>query len=576
MARSAAATARSLAQDLAAGVTVGLVSIPQALAFGLVAGVPVEHAVYTMIVPGIVASFFRDSPHLASGATNTAALMVGAALASSTLPSQYGVAAVLGTLCLIVGLAKLAAGVLGLGRLARYVSPAVVHGFTLGAAALLVIGELPHALGVEVTGRASALARLGALGRAVGDTSAAALALALVAIVTIALLRRVAPRVPGALVALIGASLACRVLGLGADQGVAFSGALPPGLPRPTLPAVYPDAILGLAPAGLALALVGMSELVSIGKSIASLTGRPLRTDRELRAQGLANLASAFFACLPSSVSWSRSAVSLESGASTSASVLFASLTVAAAALIGGSLVQHVPLAAVAGVVISIALGMIRAGAGNPLVRRDRADGAVLAVTAAATLLLPLPVAVLSRVALSLGLVIHRASLLHVAEYRMTPGGRLVERPVDAETGRSTVTVLALEGDLFFGVADELERMLDEIASRGARGIVLRVRRTHALDAAAAEALARFSVRHRARGGALAVCGLRGELAERFVESGLGAALGGDALFASDDTPFHALTRALEQVRRELAIPADAAPLRPAEDAEGEPETWSI
>lgn len=557
-------------------MSVGLVSIPQALAFGLVAGVPVEHAVYTMIVPGIVASVFRDSPHLASGATNTAALMVGATLAGSTLPSAYGVPAVLGTLCLIVGTTKLAAGLFGLGRLARYVSPAVVQGFTLGAAALLVIGELPDALGVEAPAQGSALARLVALADSLGSLRPAPLAFAAGAIATIALLRRIAPYLPGALVALVIAGVAGAALGLGPAEGLALSGGLPPGLPRPALPALHPDALLGLAPAGLALALVGMSELVSIGKSIASLTGRPLRTDRELVTQGLANLASAFFACLPSSVSWTRSAVSLEAGATSAAAVLFASLSVAAAALAGGSLVRAVPLAAIAGVVISIALGMIRGVRGDPRLRRDRADRAVLAVTAAATLLLPLPFAVLSGVALSLGLVIHRASLLHVAEYRATPAGRFVERPIDADTGRSPITLLALEGDLFFGVADELEQLLDEIAGRGARGIVLRVRRAHAVDAAAAAALARFAARHRARGGALAVCGLRGELATRFVESGLGEALGGDALFASDDLPFHALARALERVRHVLGLAPDAAALRPVDATESDTESGSV
>ena len=570
------APVRSLRGDLAAGVTVGLVSIPQALAFGLVAGVPAEHAVYTMIVPGIVASFVRDSPYLAAGATNTAALMVGAALAGSALPATYGVPAVLGTLCLIVGAAKLAAGLLGLGRLARYVSPAVVRGFTVGAALLLVLGELPHAVGVEASARGSSLARLGALAGARAGVSVAALALAAGSVGLIALLRRIAPRIPGALVALVAAAAGCHLLGWDAAGTVVFSGAIPHGLPRFAAPAIQPSALLGLAPSGLALALVGMTEVVSIGKAIAAITGRPLKTDRELRGQGLANLASAFFACLPSSVSWSRSAVALEAGATTTASVLFAALTVAAATLAGGPLVQRVPLAAVAGVVISIALGMLWPRAEENGVRWDRADRAVLAVTAAATLLLPLPAAVLSGVALSLGLVLHRASLLHVSEYRATPSGRLVERPVDAETGRSTVTVLALEGDLFFGVADELERLLLEVAARGARGIVLRVRRTHAIDGAAAAALARFTVAYRARGGALAVCGLHAALRPRFEHSGLGRALGDDALFEPGDTPFGALARALERVRGELGLAPAEAPLRRTSDAEGEGEGWSI
>lgn len=564
--------------DLAAGITVGLVSVPQAVAFALVAGVPTEAALATMIVPGLVAGAFRDSPHLAPGATNTGALLVGAVLATSPLVREAGIAPVLGTLCLVVGLTKLAVGGLRLGRLARYVSPAVVQGFTLGAALLLVLGQLPGALGIPSVGGPSAIGSALGLASHLGDARLAPVLFAAGALATIAFLDRLAPRAPGALAALAVSAVVVAILGWEARDApppVALLGDVPRALPAFALPLVSLRAFEELTAPALAIALVGMTEVVSIGKAIAVRTERPLRPDRELAAQGLANFVSAFFGCLPSSISWTRSAVSLEAGARTRFAVIAAALTVAAVVLVAAPLARFVPQPAVAGVVLWIAVRMVRPRELAHTRRSDRADFAVLLATAAATLTLPLPLAVSVGVALSLGLVIHRASLLQVHELQRTAAGHLAERAMDADTGRTSVTVIQVEGDLFFGVAEELESRLDAVAANGARGLVLRVRRTHAIDGAAAEALARFVTRFRERGGAFALCGLRPSLEPRVRRSGLAAALGDDAIFEPGERPFAALERAVERVQRALALPPGLAQIRPArEDAPD--ASWSI
>ena len=566
---------RVLAHDLVAGATVGLVAIPQAMAFALIAGVPPQIALYTMIVPGLVAGLLRDSPHLAPGATNTAALLVGGVLATSPLVASHGTVAILSALCVIVGVTNVFVGAAGLGRLSRYVSPAVVQGFTLGAAVLLVFGQLPNALGVPTPRAHAFLPGVGEIAASLGAIDGRAVALAAVTIATISLLARIAPRAPGALLALGGAAVLAQFAGVTGEDGVQTLGFLPRELPRLALPALAPSVLATLLPSGLAIALVGMSEVVSIGRALALRTGRPLHTDRELRAQGAANLASACFPCLPSSVSWTRSAASVEAGAQTPAAVVFASLTVAASILALAPLSGSVPLAAVAGVVIWIAARMVRPRDLARVRRADRTDFALLAATTALTLLVDLPIAVLGGVALSLGVVISRASLLRVSELQRGPAGHLVERPLDAITGAHPITLLQVEGDLFFGVADELEAVLRTVATRGTRGIVLRLKRTFALDAAAAEALARFALEHRARGGALALCGLRPELERRIAATSLAAALGADAVFETGDRPFASLERALQQVQERLELPRGLEPVRAASEKPSD-ETWSI
>jgi SulP family sulfate permease len=568
-----------IAHDLVAGITVGLVSIPQAMAFALIAGVPPQVALLTMIVPGFVAGFFRDSPHLAAGATNTAALLVGGVLATRGLVPTYGQAAVLSGLCLIVGFTKCAVGFAGLGRLSRYVSPAVVLGFTLGAATLLCLGQLPNALGLDGANARALLPAVADRAIALRSLDPRAIALAGGTLGAIALAVRAAPRVPAPLLALIAAAFAARLIGWEGEGGLRTVGSIPGGFPAPAWPTLSPSALVNLLPGGLAIALVGMSEVVSIGKSIALRTGQPLHTDQELRAQGFANLASSLFPCLPSSVSWTRSAASIEAGARSPAAVTFASLTVLATLLFAAPLAGFVPLAAVAGVVIWIALRMVNVAEIRRVGRSNTADLVILLITAVLTLTVELHLAVFGGVALSLGLVISRASLLRVSELQRGPSGFLVERPIDEGTGREAIAILQAEGDLFFGVADELEQRLASVAGHGARGIVLRLKRTLAIDGAAAAALARFATAHRARGGVLALCGLRPELEVRIARSELAAALGTHALFETSDRPFASLEAALRQVQNELGLPPGLEQLRSAEadphDAPGD-SSWSV
>jgi SulP family sulfate permease len=548
------------------------------MAFALIADVPPQVALLTMIVPGFIAGLFRDSPHLAAGATNTAALLVGGVLATTPLVPTHGKIAVLSGLCVIVGLSKCAVGFAGFGRLSRYVSPAVVLGFTLGAAALLCLGQLPNALGIHAAQGAGARGIASSL---IGLRSADPRAIALAAgtIAAIVLVSRVVPHAPGPLIALVVAAFANHAIGWGGQHGLRTVGSIPSGFPWPSWPTLDPAALAELFPAGLAIALVGMSEVVSIGKAIALRTGQPLRVDQELRAQGFANLASSLFPCLPSSVSWTRSAASIEAGARSPASVTFASLTVLATMLFAAPLASFVPLAAVAGVVIWIAVRMVSLPELRRVARANRADLGVLLATAALTLMVDLHIAVFGGVALSLGLVISRASLLRVSELQQGPAGFFVERPIDDRTGRAPIAVLQAEGDLFFGVADELEQRLAAVASRGARGIVLRLKRTLAIDGAAAAALARFAAAHRAQGGVLALCGLRPELEASITRSELAAALGQHALFETSDRPFASVWAALRQVQSELALPPGLAQLRIAE-AEPKGETsdssWSV
>jgi SulP family sulfate permease len=463
----------------------------------------------------------------------------------------------LSALCVMMGAASLAVGIARLGRLGRYVSPAVVLGFTCGAALLLVLGQLPAALGIP--GGTLSLVALSGI-------DPLALALSIGTVVLIAGLQRLSPVLPAPLLAIAACGGLVHAFGPGVGTNIQLLGTIPSVLPQPRVPTWSPEMLLALAPAALSMALVSMTEVISIGRSVALRTGERFDTDREIAAQGVANLVASGFGCLPSSVSWTRSAASVEAGAQTPAAVAFASLAVLGATVFLAPLAGYVPLASVAGVVIWIAIRMVRTADVRRLFHADRGDFAVLVATAVLTVLVDLPIAIFTGVALSLGLVIRRASLLRLAELKIGPAGQYQELPLGPETGRDPVTVLQAEGDLFFAVAEELQQRLEQVAANGALGIVVRLKRTLAIDPAAASALATFARSHAARGGRLVLCGLRPELRALIERTELDEAVGDSAFFETGGAPFESVERAVQHARHALRLAPDAR--RPSSNVE--------
>jgi sulfate permease, SulP family len=218
-----------------------------------------------------------------------------------------------------------------------------------------------------------------------------------------------------------------------------------------------------------------------------------------------------------------------------------------------------------------IALRMVRTAELRRLFHADRADFAVLVATALLTVFVDLPIAVFTGVALSLGLVIRRASLLRLSELRAGPGGQYQELPLGPETGRDPVTILQAEGDLFFAVADELQQRLEQVAANGTRGIVLRLKRTLSIDPAAASALATFALLQASRGGRLVLCGLRPELRALIERTELEGVVGRDAFFETGGAPFESVERAVQYARASQDVAPDASTLPVNAEPTGEP-----
>jgi SulP family sulfate permease len=348
-------------------------------------------------------------------------------------------------------------------------------------------------------------------------------------------------------------------------------GQLPRAFPSFAPPRASMDEVQGLLGGALALALLGMLESVAIAKSIASHTGERISANQEFFAQGFKNAVSSFFQCIPGSGSFTRSALDHAAGAETRFAAVYNAIFVALIFWLAGGLAKFIPLASLGAVLIVIGWGLIDWRYVPRMRRASRADAIVCGMTFVAAMALPLEYAIFVGVFLNLALYLRTASRLHVTEMFQPSGGPFLERPIrDKHTGERQVVFLQLEGDLFFGVADELQDRLTALAASGVRVVILRLKRTHSIDATVLGVLERFAAGMGERQGYVILCGVKPELMCVLRDYGLVDQLGRENVFETGVGIFtsakQALARARELVGRSidtLGIPTDDEPDAP-------------
>ncbi len=560
-----------LRRDLLAGISVAVVAVPQSMAYALIAGVEPVTGLYTAIVQGLIASLFTSSSHLSTGPINTLSLLVASSVARlSADPASYPMAVV--AMTLLVGLVQLAASAAGMANLVQYVSHSVIVGFTAGAGILIAAGQIPNFLGIASSHTRNLPGILGIFERMAPHLSAAnprAIALGVAALLLILIARAISRLLPGPLLAAVGAGMV--VWAMGWEDRLAIIGELPQALPRLALPVITWSTAEALIGGAMALAIVGMLEAYSIAKSIASRTGQEINPNREFLAQGMSNFVSSFFGCIPGSGSFSRSALNHLAGARTRFSGVFNSLFIAAIFLLFAPLARFIPLTSLAAILFVIAYGLVDWRYIRRVMPASRADGIVCLTTLAATLFIPLEFAIFVGIFLNIGLYLRIASRLHINEMVRMPGGRFIEIPLQSRAGARPVVFVQIEGDLFFGVADQLQRRLSAMRASEVRVAIFRLKRCHSIDSTVLDVLEQFVGAMRAAGRHVILCGIRVELAEILRNYGLIDLIGKQNVFPAGDGVFDAARKALERARHLVAASIDTAPI----DAQFESEQVS-
>jgi sulfate permease, SulP family len=508
-------------RDLIAGLTVATVAVPQAMAYALIAGLEPKYGLYTAIVMTALASLFGSSSHLMNGPTNAISLVVFSAVAGLAVAPEERIVAV-GLLAVLVGLIQIAIALLRLGDLTRYVSESVILGFMAGAGLLVALTQVQNLLGLRAVGGGEEhlLLRLWQTWTQGGPVNPTALGIGLATLAMVFALHRVNRwfkiKLPELLLTLVVIAFLVWLFNLAPDEGGVARLEVDQRLPAFQVPPLNPEWIRQLWGGSLAIALLGLVEALAIAKSIAARTRQPLDYNRQCLAEGIANLGGGLFQCMPGSGSLTRSAINYFAGAATRLSGIVAAAAVAATLLLFAPLAHFVPKPALAGILMWTAWRIVDRKRLWYCLRATRFDAGIALATAVAAVFISIEFSILIGTFLSFLFFVPRASRLHAAELVVSPERSLRERqPDDPECGQ--LVLFSLEGNLFFGAAPDLEEHLAELTrrvERGARVIVLRLKRVRNPDAVCLEVLQRFIKDMHARKVTVLLCGVREDFAQ--------------------------------------------------------------
>jgi SulP family sulfate permease len=460
--------------DLLAGLTVGVVALPLALAFGITTGLGAEVGLTTAIVAGLVAAVFGGSSLQVSGPTGAMAVVL------VPIVARFGPEAVF-TVGLLAGVLVLVAAFVRLGRAVSYIPWPVIEGFTLGIAVIIFLQQVPNALGVpKPEGENTAIVAFEALHEAASAWSWAPVVIVGIVVGLMIVVPRVHRSLPVSLIAVAVAT----VVATWTAWEVELIGSLPSQLPTPSLPDLAQSGEL-LSAAFAVAVLAGIESLLSAKVADGMSDVAATDPDRELFGQGLANVASAVFGGMPATGAIARTAVNARAGARTRVAAMVHSVALLAVVLFAGSLVASIPLAALAGVLMVTAVRMIDLHNVRAVLRSTRSDAAVLVLTAVATVAFDLIVAI------EIGVFVAGAlALRHLARSTTFTAERLepeVTGDQEHDLLAEHILVYRIDGPLFFGAA---QRFLVELtAVSDVRVVILRLADLQSLDATAAHAL---------------------------------------------------------------------------------------
>jgi SulP family sulfate permease len=552
---------RTARADFLAGLTVAAISLPQSIAYALIAGVDPRFGLYSAIVFTAVAGVFGSSRHLINGPTGAVSLVVFSALAFIEPEARLDAYEAMFLLAVVVGIIQISIGVLNLGDLTRYISESVVTGFIVGAASLTIIGQVANALGVKAqgTGHQHVLSRLWLTLTQTAPFNLKAVAISGGAIALALLSRQLVRRYKlpqlDMFFVLILVSLAAWLAGwsehgAGVKPGIPLIEAVPASLPEPHIPKIKWSWFIDMSSSFFAVAMLGLLEALAIAKAIALKTRQPLDYNRQCVAEGLGNLVGGFFQCMPGAGSLSRTAINHQAGALTRFSGLFTAAIVALVVLTVGPLTAYVPKAALAGLLMVAAARLIDVARLRYILRGSRYDGALLVITALAAVAIGVEFAILIGVVFSVLWYVSRAARLKATELVVTPD-RVVRERLPGDPPAREVLILDLEGELFFGAAPELERYLDDAASQARQQdigyIVLRVKRVRNSDVVAIEVLEKFLQDAAAAGLTVLLAGVRPELLEAIHRVDIRHHLADELIFPEENGEYSATLKAIRQ-----------------------------
>lgn len=543
----------TLFRDLMAGLSVALLTMPQAMAYALIAGLPLSTGLFSAIFSAFIATLFGSSRYLILGPSNAIAILIQYATAE-VLYAHYRhftgaerdmmAIQILTQLSVLVASFQLLATSFGLGRLTQFVSQPVIIGYISGCAVAIVINQFNVILGIPSSDEVISLFDKAAyvvthLKYFHGMT----LVVGLGSLFVLIALKRWDKRVPAAALTFVIASLA-----------VYFMQASNPGEVRDVLVVgdvgdladmqayfsiPYFDLTLmnELLPVAFAVALLSILETSSVSKTVAASTGEPCSISQEILALGMGNLVSAFAGAMPISGSTSRTVLNIASGAQTRCAAMFAAVFVGLALYIFGDFVMHIPLAALSALLLVTAFSIVNKKQLVLCLKATRADALVFWITFLSCIFFSIDIAFYIGVCLSITSYLSKAAVPQVTQYVIDKSGKLKKLELTAPDEMGNVRFIKVKGELFFGAVDLFQTTLKSVAEddAGTRVIILHLKNARDIDATACLAIQQLYEYLNSSGRYLLMTGLTLPIWEVLSDSGIVGQIGKENLFLIDD-----------------------------------------
>ena len=538
--------------DLSAGLTVGVMLIPQGMAYAMIAGLPPIHGLYASTVPLVLYALFGTSRQLAVGPVAMVSLLTAAGIGALNpeSPEVYLMLAV--TLAFMVGLFQFLMGAFRLGFLVNFLSHPVISGFTSAAAIIIGLSQLKHIMGVNLPRSQHVHDIIIAAAGEIGNTHLITLGIGILSIFIIKFVKKIHKAIPGALIAVIVGILL--VWGLGLDQqGVKILGEVPQGLPGLSMPSFDLETWQTLLTAVLTISLVGFMESYAVAKAIQNKhKNYQVDANQELIGLGVANFGAAFFQGYPVTGGFSRTAVNDQAGAKTGLASIISAVTIALTLLFLTPLFFYLPKAVLAAVILVAVSGLIDYKEAIELWKKDRADFWMLFATFLVTLTLGIETGIGVGVVLSLALVIFRSTRPHVAVLGRVPQSdfyRNIDRFNNLEQ-RPDVLVVRFDGPLYFAnlnyFKDRTEQLIEE-KGKELRLVVLNADSISYLDSSAVHTLAEWIKDLHNRGLRIHFTSVIGPVRDTMRKWGLMELIGEENFFMSNQRAIDAY----DQLRKE-------------------------
>ncbi len=517
--------------DLSAGLTVGVMLIPQGMAYAMIAGLPPIYGLYASTIPIIIYALLGTSQQLAVGPAAMIALLTAAGI-GSLAPSgseQYISLAI--SLALIVGVLHILLGLLKMGFLVNFISRPVICGFTSAAAIIIFLSQLKNFLGFHIPRGGHTFDTLLYAIKHCQDTNLATLLIGVIAIAILMMLKQIKSIIPGPIVIVVLGIISVMILGL-QDYGVSIVGSVPEGLPGFIVPDLNLEIITRLGPLALIIALIIFMQSIAVAKAIhLNHKDYKILPNQELMALGAANIVGSFFQSFPITGGLARTAVNDQAGAKSVLASLITAGLIILTLLFLTPLFSNLPNAVLAAIIAVAVYSLFNYKEAIHLWHTHKSDFWMMAITFGATLALGIEKGIFTGVILSLGMMIYKTTKPHIAELAKVPGSeayRNVNR-FDELENRSDLLILRWDAQLYFAnVSFFKDEMAKRIEKKGDQleALILDMESITDIDSSGLHTLIDFVDDINERGVALYIAGVRGPVRDLMAKAALTKKIG--------------------------------------------------